>query len=135
MHNFIKHFVRQQDGAWMCTSPATLETVKGRVQVSPDTRFTAGTLFNGIDLVGMLDDEYLRQRRNGHASPDTEHDQLMEDLVRKRELLMQSFALCDSAERQALIEQAITACEGEILKRLSLNEESERLNGVGSASS
>lgn len=65
--------------------------------------------------------------------PDTEHDQLMEGLVRKRELLMQSLALCDKPERQRQIDQAITACEGEILERLRIN--AARLNGHAPVSS
>ena len=70
MKNFIKHFTRRLDGVWTCVSAADLETVQGRVQVTPGTRFAPGTLFMGIDLVGMLDDEL--SRKNGHASlPDS----------------------------------------------------------------
>jgi len=48
---------------WTCVSPAELETLKGRVQVTPGTRFAPGTLFMGIDLVGMLEEERERQYR------------------------------------------------------------------------
>ena len=67
MKNFIKHFRREYNGAWRCVASAELETVKGRVQVTPGTRFAPGTLFMGIDLVGMLEDEY--NKVNGHGSP------------------------------------------------------------------
>ena len=60
MQNFIKSFVREPDGVWVCVAPAELETVKGRVQVTPGMRFAPGTLFMGIDLVGMLEDELQR---------------------------------------------------------------------------
>ena len=60
VQNFIKHFVREHDGAWTCVSPAEIETIKGRVQVTRGARFTPGTLFMGIDLVGMLEDERER---------------------------------------------------------------------------
>jgi hypothetical protein len=67
MKNFIRHFERGPDGMWTCVSAADLETVQGRVQVTSGTRFAPGTLFMGIDLVGMLEDEL--HRRNSHASP------------------------------------------------------------------
>ena len=63
MKNFITHFRRDPDGMWTCVSPAELETLKGRVQVTPGTRFAPGTLFMGIDLVGMLEEERERQYR------------------------------------------------------------------------
>ena len=64
MRDFIKHFRRDRDGVWTCVSPADLETVQGRVRVIPGTSFPPGTLFMGIDLVGMLDDEFSKV--NGH---------------------------------------------------------------------
>ena len=64
MKTFIKHFTRAPDGMWTCVSAAELETVRGRVQVTPGTRFAPGTLFMGIDLVGMLEEEL---KVNGHA--------------------------------------------------------------------
>ena len=62
MQNFIKAFVRDLDRVWVCVAPAELETVKGRVQVTPGTRFAPGTLFMGIELIGMLEDELNRLR-------------------------------------------------------------------------
>ena len=60
MQNFIKSFERGADGGRVCVAPAELKTFKGRVQVTPGTRFAPGTLFMGIDLVGMLEDERKR---------------------------------------------------------------------------
>lgn len=62
MQDFIKHFVREHDGAWTCVSPAELETDKGRVRVTPGARFTPGTVFMDIDLVEMLEDERVRDQ-------------------------------------------------------------------------
>ena len=67
MRNFIKHFRRDRDGVWTCVSPVDLETVQGRVQVIPGTSFPPDTLFMGVDLVGMLDDDF--SKANCHASP------------------------------------------------------------------
>jgi hypothetical protein len=67
MNNFIRYFERGPDGMWTCVLSADLETVQGRVQVTSGTRFAPGTLFMGIDLVGMLEHEL--HRRNSHASP------------------------------------------------------------------
>jgi len=67
MKNFIRHFERGDDGMWTCVSSANLETVQGRVQVTCGTRLAPGTLFMGVDLVGMLEDEL--HKHNNHASP------------------------------------------------------------------
>ena len=67
MKNFIRHFERGADGMWTCVSSADLQTVQGRVQVTSGTRLAPGTLFMGIDLVGMLEDEL--HKHNNHASP------------------------------------------------------------------
>lgn len=61
MMNVIKHFQRDRNGIWTCTSAVDLETVKGRVQIARGTRFRPDTLFMGIDVVGMLEEHYLRQ--------------------------------------------------------------------------
>ena len=58
MRDFIKHFVRESDGAWLCVEKATLELPQGRIQVTQGSRFSPGTEFMGIDLAKMLDDAY-----------------------------------------------------------------------------
>lgn len=64
MKSFIKSFVREPDGKWTCVAPAELGTVQGRVRIMPGTWFAPGTLFIGIDLVGMLENEINRVRGN-----------------------------------------------------------------------
>ena len=61
MQNFIRHFVREPDGSWRCTSFAELRTASGRIQVSAGTRFMPGTIFMGVDIVKLLEDEAARQ--------------------------------------------------------------------------
>jgi hypothetical protein len=67
MKNFIRHFVRLPAGMWTCVSSVDLQTAQGRVQVASGTHFGPGTLFMGIDVVAMLEDEV--RRRNSHAGP------------------------------------------------------------------
>ena len=63
MQNFAKSFVRDEDGAWLCIEPATLDLPTGRIQVAVGTRFTAGTRFMGVDLARLLED-----RKDGAAT-------------------------------------------------------------------
>jgi hypothetical protein len=55
--NFVKHFCRNADGSWTCTSAATLVTARGRVQVTEGSRFYPGTVFMGVDLAEWLQAE------------------------------------------------------------------------------
>jgi hypothetical protein len=59
VQNFLKSFVREQDGAWMCIEAATLDLPSGRIQVAVGTRFTPGTPFMGADLVRLLEERRL----------------------------------------------------------------------------
>jgi hypothetical protein len=52
---FIAHFCRNPDGSWTCTSAATVETPKGRIQVTEGSRFYPGTSFMGFDLARWLE--------------------------------------------------------------------------------
>src|SRR5688572_218105 len=54
---FAKHFDRQADGSWLCTSAAELVTPRGRLHVSAGTRFAPGTSFMGVDIVAWLEAE------------------------------------------------------------------------------
>src|SRR6266849_9124714 len=54
MQKFIKSFVRQPDGTWLCTEPATWDGPP-RVQVTPGARFHPGTTFMGVDVAKMLE--------------------------------------------------------------------------------
>lgn len=61
-----KHFRRNRDGSWTCTSHATLASPKGRIQVAEGSRFYAGTQFMGFDLARWLD-EQLDRRVHRHG--------------------------------------------------------------------
>ena len=58
MKNFIRHFAREGDGAWLCVEPAELDLPSGRIEVTPGSRFTRGTTFMGVDLAKLLDEQY-----------------------------------------------------------------------------
>ena len=60
MREFIRHFVREQDGSWRCVEPAEFHLDGSRIQVAPGTRFTRGTTFMGVDLAARLDEEFER---------------------------------------------------------------------------
>ena len=63
MEQFIKHFVREAPGIWSCVEPAELLLPEGRIQVTPGTRFTRGTMFMNVELAKLLDDLHDRQAR------------------------------------------------------------------------
>jgi hypothetical protein len=62
MDKFIKHFIRESDGAWMCVSPALWDGPP-LVVVTPRARFTLGTMIAGADLAQLLEDQYQKQGR------------------------------------------------------------------------
>jgi hypothetical protein len=59
--NFIKHFRRREDGGWECMSSADLTAPNGRIQVTQGSIFMPGTIFMGIDLAKLLDEEDKRR--------------------------------------------------------------------------
>jgi hypothetical protein len=66
MHNFIRKFVREKQGAWACVEPAEFMLPGGRrIQVAPGTRFTLGTTFMGVDLARLLDEQFERGQGPG----------------------------------------------------------------------
>jgi hypothetical protein len=56
VQNFVKSFVRENDGSWRCIEPAELELPTGRIQVVVGMRFVRGTHFMGVDLVRLLEE-------------------------------------------------------------------------------
>lgn len=68
MQEFIKVFARDPDGAWVCISPATLETASGRIQVTAGSRFAPGTIFMGVDMAAWLDTQASLQHTDGKVS-------------------------------------------------------------------
>jgi hypothetical protein len=57
MRYFARHFKRQPNGTWLCTSAAEIITPAGRIQVTAGTCFAPGTRFMGIDVVEWLETE------------------------------------------------------------------------------
>jgi hypothetical protein len=62
MQNFIKHFSREGCGVWVCIEPATVDLPSGRIQVTPGSRFTRGTMFMGVELAKLLEEEHEKHR-------------------------------------------------------------------------
>lgn len=56
VHAFVRKFVRENDGVWMCIEAGELDLPTGRIQVAVGTRFTRGTRFMGVDVALLLDD-------------------------------------------------------------------------------
>ena len=54
---FVKHFRKDADGSWTCTSHATLSCPKGRIQVTEGSRFYLGRHFMGFDVARWLDEQ------------------------------------------------------------------------------
>jgi hypothetical protein len=63
MQDFVKHFVRDSEGAWRCVEPAELDLPEGRVQVTPGTVFARGSKFMNVDLADLLDRQYEEDQR------------------------------------------------------------------------
>ena len=64
MERFIQNFVREAPGVWTCKSYATITLDTGRIQIAPGTRLTRGTLFMGVELAALLEEQYAKS--NGH---------------------------------------------------------------------
>ena len=60
MEAFFRAFRQNADGSWACVTAATYEGPHGRIQVTPGSTFTRGTMFMNVDLARMLD-EYARE--------------------------------------------------------------------------
>jgi hypothetical protein len=60
--DFIKHFVREPDGAWRCVSGGEVYTPHGRIQVTAGSRFAPGTTFMGVDLAKWLEEQYQKDQ-------------------------------------------------------------------------
>ena len=78
MKDFIKHFRRDRDGTWSCLSHADVMAVSGRIQVTGGSCFAPGTIFMGVDIVQLLEQELHRingsSRPASQFPPDSTHD-------------------------------------------------------------
>jgi hypothetical protein len=62
VHAFVRKFVRENDGIWLCVEAGELDLPAGRIQVAVGTRFTRGTRFMGVDIALLLDQHYEQLR-------------------------------------------------------------------------
>jgi hypothetical protein len=60
MDQFIKHFLREPDGSWLCVSHG-LWSGPPVIVVTPRTRFMPGTMIAGTEPARLLEDQYLKQ--------------------------------------------------------------------------
>jgi hypothetical protein len=67
VEGFIKRFRREGAGVWICIEPAELLLPQGRIQITPGTRFTRGTMFMNVELARLLDEQYERHLPSGSA--------------------------------------------------------------------
>jgi hypothetical protein len=65
VQHFIRHFVRDREGSWICVEAATLEIEGRRIQVTPGTRVAPGDSFMGVDLARMLEEQAARDDARG----------------------------------------------------------------------
>ena len=62
MDKFIKHFIREPDGAWMCVRPGFWDGPPF-IAVTPRARFTPGTIIADAEPAQLLEDQYQKQGR------------------------------------------------------------------------
>jgi hypothetical protein len=67
MHNFIKNFVRVAPGMWACVRNGEIHGPQGRIEVTLGSTFRLGTRFMGVDLAGLLEEEF--HKVNGGVRP------------------------------------------------------------------
>ena len=57
MADILTSFHRDANGTWTCLDAVTIEHPRGRIQVTPGSRFSPGTNFMGVDLAAWLDEQ------------------------------------------------------------------------------
>lgn len=65
MEQFIKGFVRDSDGSWICIEPSFWGGPPV-FKVMPGTRFVPGTVVAGIEPTELLDEQYQKQGRRNY---------------------------------------------------------------------
>jgi hypothetical protein len=68
MQDFIRHFVREPDGAWRCIASCEIHHMLGRIQVAEGSRFKPGTIFMAVDIVQLLERERQHQQQQQQES-------------------------------------------------------------------
>jgi hypothetical protein len=64
MNDYFNSFRRNELGMWTCVAPITIDHPNGRIQVTPGSTFSPGTVFMGVDLAGWLDSQTRGQMRD-----------------------------------------------------------------------
>jgi hypothetical protein len=65
LEQFIKGFVRDSDGSWICIERAFWGGPPV-MAVTPGTRFTPGTIIAGVEPTQLLDEQYQKQGRRSY---------------------------------------------------------------------
>lgn len=63
MRRFVRSFVRESSGVWVCVKSAEVQLPQGRIQVTPGTRFTRGSMFMGVEITKLLEEQYEQDKR------------------------------------------------------------------------
>ena len=64
MYYFHKNFVRDGPGRWTCVTTGNYRSAIGRIPVFKGTTYIKGTSIMGIDVVALLDEEFLWKNRS-----------------------------------------------------------------------
>jgi len=60
--DLAQHFERLAMGKWMCIKPIGFSIQRGHIDIAPESTFTVGTNFMGVDMAFLLDGEYERHK-------------------------------------------------------------------------
>ena len=69
MQPIVKHFIRGQSGSWECVCATEFDGPAGRVHVRLGQRFFRDTLYIGVDLAKLLDEQYSKASYTRLGSP------------------------------------------------------------------
>jgi hypothetical protein len=59
MKDHLKHFKRELPGLWTCLTTASI----GGVTIPSGARLIAGVPYDGVDVAGLLEEEYANQHK------------------------------------------------------------------------
>jgi hypothetical protein len=63
MNDIVRNFKREKPGLWTCLNTTTINGVA----IPSGARVLAGTLYDGVDVGAVLEQEYKKQRPQGDA--------------------------------------------------------------------
>jgi hypothetical protein len=56
---YFTSFRREKDGIWICVEPVTIRHPAGRMEVVPGSSFKKGTVYMGVDVAALLDEQLM----------------------------------------------------------------------------